>query len=58
MLRFSDGMGFDTSGPLRKTRRSDGLYVVGEGMLIPVNSVEEANEIIDEHTKKKASKPA
>lgn len=31
-LRFSDGMEFDTSGPLRKERRSDGLYIVGEGL--------------------------
>ena len=42
-LRFSDGMEFDTSGPLRKERRSDGLYIVGEGKLIPVKDDEEAN---------------
>ena len=47
MLKFSDGMSFDTSGKLRVERRSDGLYVVGNGMLIPVNSIKEANEIID-----------
>ena len=52
MLKFSDGMNFDTSGKLRIDRRSDGLYVVGNGMLIPVNSVEEANEIIDEEKQK------
>jgi len=45
-LKFSDGMEFDTSGPLRITSRSDGLYVVGNGQLIPVSSREEGEEII------------
>ena len=45
-LNFSDGMKFETSGELRKERRSDGWYVVGKGMLIPVNSDTEANELI------------
>jgi len=45
-LRFSDGMEFDTSGPIHAEERSDGWYVVGEGLLIPVDSEEEANEII------------
>ena len=53
-LKFSDGMEFDTSGPLRITSRSDGLYVVGEGMLIPVNSHEEAEEIIKQKKEKKS----
>lgn len=47
-LRFSDGMSFDTSGELRVVRKHDGLYVVGKGMLIPVDSYEEAREIIKE----------
>ena len=47
-MRFSDGMKFDTSGPLRLTRRSDGWYVIGEGMLMPVDSPEEGREIIKE----------
>lgn len=46
-LKFSDGMEFDTSGPLHPEERADGWYVVGEGMLIPVGSEEEANYIID-----------
>jgi len=46
-LRFSDGMTFDTSGKLRMVRKSDGLYVVGNGCLIPVDSPEEALEIIN-----------
>jgi hypothetical protein len=47
-MRFSDGMKFNTSGPLRLTRRSDGWYVIGEGMLMPVDSPEEGREIIKE----------
>jgi len=46
-LKFSDGMEFDTSGPLRIESRSDGLYVVGNGQLTPVSSYEEAEEIIN-----------
>lgn len=46
MLKFSDGETFDTSGPLRKTRRYDGLYVIGKGMLIPVSDDAEAKETI------------
>jgi hypothetical protein len=55
-LKFSDGMEFDTSGPLRITSRSDGLYVVGKGCLIPVNSREEAEEIIKRDKSEKESK--
>jgi hypothetical protein len=46
MLRFSDGVEIDTAGPLRVLTLPDGHYVVGNGMLIPVNSLEEAQEII------------
>lgn len=52
-LRFSDGMEFDTSGPLRKERRSDGLYIVGQGMLIPVSNDEEADKYLKKKKKKK-----
>jgi hypothetical protein len=45
-MKFSDGVEVDTSGKLRMLKLSDGLYVVGRGMLIPVNSYAEANEII------------
>jgi hypothetical protein len=45
-LRFSDGMSFDTSGKLRPERRSDGWYVVGKGMLLPVASHAEAQDLI------------
>ena len=46
-MRFSDGMTFDTSGPLRTIRKSDGLYVVGNGMLVPVNDHDEAETLIE-----------
>ena len=48
MLRFNDGVTIDTSGPLRTLRLRDGYYVVGEGMCIPVESREEAQELIRE----------
>jgi hypothetical protein len=46
MLRFSDGIEFDTTGELRIEERFDGFYVVGEGWLIPVAGIEEGNETI------------
>jgi hypothetical protein len=52
-LKFSDGMEFNTSGPLRIESRSDGLYVVGNGQLIPVSSREEAEEIIKRDKEKR-----
>ena len=48
ILRFSDGVTIDTSGELRHLELSDGHYVVGMGMLIPVNTKEEALRIIRE----------
>ena len=48
MLRFSDGMEFDTSGELRVECRSDGCYVVGGGMMIPVTDRKEGEEVIKE----------
>ena len=47
MLKFNDGMTVNTEGKLRIIREKDGLYVVGEGMSIPVNSYEEGKEIIE-----------
>lgn len=46
MIKFSDGMEFDTEGELRIERRFDRLYVIGKGMLIPVDSIEEAHAVI------------
>jgi len=51
MLKFSDGMTFDTSGPLRAIHETDGWYVVGQGMLIPVRSKEEADKYILQNKK-------
>ena len=41
ILRFSDGINIDTSGPLRVIQLRDGCYVVGQGMCIPVTDREE-----------------
>ena len=48
MLNFTDGVSIDTSGPLRCESRHDGLYVVGNGMCIPVADDKEARETIRE----------
>jgi len=45
MLKFSDGMTFDTRGKVRIEKRSDGLYVVGGGFLIPVKDMKEAIKV-------------
>jgi len=46
MLAFSDGEEFDTTGDLRLTHRKDGVYIIGQNMLIPVESVSEGYELI------------
>ena len=50
-LRFTDGMSFDTSGPLRLAVRPDGAYVIGEGMLVPVRDLAEGRQLIENITK-------
>lgn len=52
MIKFTDGMSFDTNGPPRLERKSDGWYVVGKGMLIPVASREEGLQTIKEMEQK------
>ena len=47
-MRFSDGMEFNTDGEYRLTFRSDGWYVVGGGMLLPVRDAEEGQKVINE----------
>lgn len=37
MLKFTDGEKFDTSGRPRIEKRYDGLYVLGNGFMVPVN---------------------
>ena len=51
MLEFSDGEKFDTSGPLRVVHRRNGWYVLGEGMLIPVDSYEDGLKEIEGHAR-------
>ena len=45
-LRFKDGVEINTGGDLRITKEKDGLYVVGDGKLIPVESEQEGQEMI------------
>lgn len=47
-LTFTDGVSFDTSGPLRIERRRDGLYVVGDGLLCPVQDAEAGRVLLRE----------
>ena len=47
-MQFSDGMKFNTSGEYRLTHRSDGWYVVGRNMLIPVKGPSEGTAFISE----------
>ena len=53
MLRFSDGETFDLDGELRIEARRDGLYVLGGGLMIPVESREEGQQLIRELTERK-----
>jgi len=46
ILRFSDGIEIDTSGPPRLLELHDGWYVLGEGRLIPVKDEEEGEIIL------------
>jgi len=48
MLRFSDGEEFDLTGKLHIEKRRDGLYVLGKGFLIPVDSREEGQQVMKE----------
>lgn len=52
MLKFNDGVEFNTDGPLRIEEKYDGLYVVGKGMLIPINTREEGENMITLMTNK------
>jgi hypothetical protein len=55
LTRFNDEIEIDTDGPLRPLHPQDGCYVVGQGILMPVESVREALEQIE--AIKKGSKP-
>ena len=56
-LRFSDGEEFDTSGELQLTLRGDGWYVIGEGHLIPVKSLDEGREALKEMKQNRGDLP-
>lgn len=45
-MEFSDGIKFDLKGEYRIESRRDGLYVVGKGMLLAVDTMEEGMELI------------
>lgn len=47
-VHFTDGVSIDTSGPYRIITLSDGMYVAGHNMLIPVSGQQEADEIMKE----------
>jgi len=46
VLRFSDGVEFDTGGGYRVVHASDGWYVVGKGMLCPVDDRADGEDLI------------
>jgi hypothetical protein len=47
-LKYVGDLVIDSTGPLRKIRLPDGFYVVGQQMLIAVDSEEEADEVLEE----------
>ena len=54
ILKFSDGEQFDLSGPLRIELRADGFYVLGENMMMAVNTLKEGIEYINNKKSKKS----
>jgi hypothetical protein len=46
LLKFSDGEEFDLSGPLRVVLRADGFYVLGENMMVAVDTLEKGIKMI------------
>jgi hypothetical protein len=53
-LKFSDGETFNLSGSLRVELRSDGYYVVGQGMMMAVDTLEQGQKVIvDKNSDKK-----
>ena len=47
-LKHIGDMVIDSTGPYRKIRLPDGLYIVGQEMLIAVDSEEEADRVLAE----------
>jgi hypothetical protein len=50
-LKFNDGEEFDLSGPLRVELRYDGYYVLGENMMMAVNTLKDGIEYINKRSK-------
>jgi hypothetical protein len=48
MVKFSDGVKVHTQGPLKVIKLPNGYYVVGQGMLIPVNDRADGEQMIRE----------
>jgi len=48
ILRFSDGVDIDTSGPYRLHAERDGLYVVGRGFLCAVDNEVQGRLLIEQ----------
>ncbi len=48
MMTFDDGVHIDVSGPLRTVHITDGRYVVGEGVSIPVADEKEGQDVLRE----------
>jgi hypothetical protein len=46
--KYVSDLVIDSTGPLRKIRLPDGLYVVGQEMLIAVDSEEEADDVMEQ----------
>lgn len=51
-LKFSDGEEFDLSGQLRVEFRSDGYYMLGQGMMMAVDTLLEGQNFIASKHKK------
>lgn len=47
-IKFNDGEEFNVNCPLHAEHRKDGWYIVGSGLLIPVNSEEDADNKIND----------
>jgi len=47
-LKFLDGETFDLSGQLRVELRSDGYYVLGQGMMMAVDTFEQGQKVIED----------
>ena len=50
-LEFSDGMTFDIDGPYRVEHRKDGFYLVGNGVLCPVDSALEGYRLAEQFSR-------